>query len=122
MRPRARPRPAALKAVMAVAVCVAMCAAAATAHHSIAGIYDSTQRVTIEGVVARSHFVNPHPSLVVTVSETGGASHDWRLEMDNRFELEAIGMTASTLAPGSTYGDANVGGPTNICSVTQEST
>jgi hypothetical protein len=81
-------------------VCVLAAAASVTAHHSIAGIYDSTRRVTVEGVVARFLFVNPHPVLIVTVREAGGATNDWRLEMDNRFELEAIGMTAQTLAKG----------------------
>lgn len=70
------------------------------AHHSIAGIYDSSQPVTIDGVVARFHFVNPHPFVVVSVKDARGATQDWRLEMDNRFELEAIGMTAKTLMPG----------------------
>src|SRR5262245_24164285 len=36
------------------------------AHHSIAAVYDSSKPVTIEGVVSRFHFVNPHPYLIVT--------------------------------------------------------
>ena len=100
MRRRVRPVRAALDRVMAMTVSVVLCASTAAAHHSLAGIYDSTQRVTIEGVVSRFQFINPHPILIVTVTEPGGASHDWRLEMDNRFELEAIGVTPRTLAPG----------------------
>lgn len=100
MRRPVRPVRAALDRVMAMTAAVLLCASAAAAHHSLTGIYDSTQRITIEGVVARFQFINPHPILIVTVTEAGGASHDWRLEMDNRFELEAIGMSSRTLAPG----------------------
>lgn len=69
------------------------------AHHSLSG-YDSSVPVTIEGVVARFQFTNPHPFLIVTVTDAQGAKKEWRLEMDNRFELEAIGMTSRTLMPG----------------------
>lgn len=74
-------------------------AQASQAHHSIAAVYDSTRQQRIEGVVAEFQFVNPHPFVIVTV-DTGGAEESWRLEMDNRFELQGIGMTNETLAPG----------------------
>ena len=72
------------------------------AHHSIAGVYDSSKPVSIEGVVAQFQFINPHPFVTVSVKGDGGKSADWRLEMDNRFELEAIGMTSRTLLRGDT--------------------
>ena len=70
------------------------------AHHSLAGVYDSSKQVKVEGDVARFHFVNPHPYLTVTVKGADGKSADWRLEMDNRFELEAIGMTSASFSRG----------------------
>ena len=39
------------------------------AHHSIAGMYDSSQPVTLDGVVAEFAFVNPHPFIVVEVAD-----------------------------------------------------
>ena len=72
---------------------------AAHAHHSIAAVYDSSRQQRLEGVVAEFLFVNPHPFVVVTVA-AGGAEESWRLEMDNRFELQGIGMTSETLRPG----------------------
>ena len=72
---------------------------AAAAHHSIAAVYDSTRQERLEGVVAEFQFVNPHPFVIVTVA-AGGAEQQWRLEMDNRFELQGIGMTSETLQPG----------------------
>ena len=73
--------------------------APAVAHHAISAIYDSSKRVTVEGAVREFQFINPHPFLVVDVSE-GGKTLEWRLEMDNRYELIGEGMSAATLKPG----------------------
>jgi hypothetical protein len=73
---------------------------APSAHHSLSGIYDDSQRVTLEGVVAQFRFVNPHPFIVVDVTDGKGQSQPWQLELDNRHELVAIGMTSDTLKPG----------------------
>jgi hypothetical protein len=72
----------------------------AGAHHSIAGIYDSSKPIAIEAVVLDFQFVNPHPYVTVESADTTGRQQPWRLEMDNRFELAAIGMTASSLRKG----------------------
>ncbi len=65
------------------------------AHHSFSSIYDSSKNVVLEAVVTEFQFVHPHPFLLVSVA---GAS--WRAEMDNRFELVDIGMTAETFKAG----------------------
>ena len=76
------------------------------AHHSISSVYDSSRRVTLDGVVAQFQLVNPHPFLVIDVIDARdarggtGEAQSWRLEMDNLWELAAIGVTASTLRPG----------------------
>lgn len=84
-------------------------AASATAHHSISAVYDASRRESIEGVVAEFHFVNPHPFVIVAVSGPSGPE-TWRLEMDNRFELARIGMTAETLKPGDRVAASGSGG------------
>jgi len=71
----------------------------AGAHHSLSD-FDSSRQVTIEGGVAQVQFVNPHPFLVLDVTDRSGAVQQWRLEMDNRYELSDIGMTKDTLKPG----------------------
>ena len=53
---------------------------AVAVHHSIAGVYDNSRQVTIEGVIAEFHFVNPHPFVIVDVN-----SERWKLEMDNLY-------------------------------------
>jgi len=76
---------------------VMLTATALDAHHSIAGMYDSTRPVTIDGVVTEYRFVSPHPYLDMRDSRT---SQTWRLEMDNRRELERIGVNEQTIKPG----------------------
>jgi hypothetical protein len=71
----------------------------AAGHHSIAGVYDSARPMTVEGRVTEFRFVNPHPILVIEVA-VGAERQSWQLEMDNRFELAAIGMTAETFTVG----------------------
>ena len=78
---------------------LALASSGAVAHHSIAAVYDGTRQQRLEGVVADFQFVNPHPFVFITVA-AGNADERWRLEMDNRFELQNAGMTADTLKPG----------------------
>jgi hypothetical protein len=84
-------------------------AIAAEAHHSISAVYDASRRESIEGVVAEFQFVNPHPFVLVTVQGEGGPE-TWRLELDNRFELARIGVTADTLKPGDRVTASGSGG------------
>ena len=86
--------------MLSFAVAIATSGAAAHGHHSISSIYDSSRRVTIEGVVAQFQLINPHPFLLVDVRDGTGKSQQWRLEMDNRSELAEIGVTATTFKPG----------------------
>jgi hypothetical protein len=82
-----------------VALGVAIAGAPAWAHHAISAIYDSSKRVTVEGAVREFQFINPHPFLVIDVTE-GNKTLEWRLEMDNRFELIREGMDVDTLKRG----------------------
>lgn len=69
----------------------------AQAHHSIAGVYDSANEATVDGLVIEFRFVSPHPFIDMRDSRSG---QTWRLDMDNRRELEAIGFTSDSLKPG----------------------
>ncbi len=74
--------------------------APASAHHSIAAVYDSSRQLTVEGRVSEFLFINPHPVLVIDVAPPGAAPEPWRLELDNRSELAAIGIDPATFKPG----------------------
>jgi hypothetical protein len=86
--------------ILPLAGALAILAAAPEAHHAIAAIYDSSKQMTLEGVVAEFQFISPHPIVVIEVVGRGGDKESWRLEMDNRGELSAVGMRADTLKKG----------------------
>ncbi len=98
-----------LRSVAVVALFVLLAATRVHGHHSLTE-YDSSRRITLNVVVRDFQFVNPHPYIVVdspsTALEAGRGepaaqtTQTWRLEMDNRFELVEIGMTARTFARG----------------------
>ena len=81
------------------ALAAVYCGTTAAAHHSIVGIYDFTQRLTLDGIVGAFEFVNPHPFLTIETKQPGRAGR-WRLEMDNRWELAELGFASQTLKPG----------------------
>ena len=86
--------------ILPLAAALAILASAPEAHHAIAAIYDSSKPMTLEGVVAEFQFISPHPIVVIQVVGRGGDKESWRLEMDNRGELSAVGMRADTLKKG----------------------
>ncbi len=71
----------------------------ALAHHSISGVYDTAQPVTVEGTIAQYQYVNPHPYMIVEVRR-GGTAEKWYFELDNRRELADIGITETTFKAG----------------------
>jgi hypothetical protein len=64
-------------------------------HHSIAGVYDISRQVTLDGVIREFQFVNPHPFVIVNAKD-----EIWKLELDNLRELASVGMTKETLKVG----------------------
>jgi hypothetical protein len=88
------------RALSTVAISVLSLGSMLQAHHAISAIYDNSKPVMIAGTVTEFHFVNPHPTLMVEVVDDRGRSQRWQLEMDNRFELVDVGMTADTFKRG----------------------
>ena len=74
-------------------------ASAAQAHHSLSN-YDQGRDVSADGVVEEFLFVNPHPVLMIGVTDSSGVRQTWRLEMDNLYELDDIGISRTTFQPG----------------------
>ena len=83
--------------IVGVAAAMTLAGAAAQAHHSIAGVYDSARKATVDGVVTQFRFARPHPWIDL---REAGSEQSWRLEMDDLGELQAIGFSADTLEPG----------------------
>jgi len=89
-----------LRTALSAAAAMLIGAGAISAHHSINAVYDSARRTTIDGLVSQFRLVNPHPFLLLDVSDASGRTQHWTLEMDNLGELAAIGVTANTFKPG----------------------
>lgn len=89
-----------LARVSAALTLAAMWSDSTMAHHSFASIYDGDRTVTLAATVQEFQFIHPHPFLIVEVRNDKGERQSWRAEMDNRFELEGIGVTRSTFKPG----------------------
>ena len=86
--------------LFAFAAIVALGNLAVSAHHAISAVYDSSRPVRLEGLVAEFHLINPHPYLIIDVTNDTGVAEQWRGELDNRSELAEVGVRASTFKPG----------------------
>ena len=85
--------------LLALTAGISIAGTPAIAHHSLSD-YDSSRQITVEGAIAQFQFVNPHPFLVLDVKDRSGAVQQWKLEMDNRYELSDIGVTKDTFKAG----------------------
>ena len=54
-----------MKRVLLLGSMLLLAGRAVPAHHSIAGVYDSSNPISFEAVVVDFQFVNPHPFVVV---------------------------------------------------------
>ena len=88
-----------MRGPLTIAIVMILGSVVAQGHHSISAVYDRDRPVTLDGVLVEFAMVQPHPFVVVDV-KNGRETTRWRGELDNRWELESIGMTARTLKPG----------------------
>jgi len=88
-----------MRGPLTIAIAMILGSVVAQGHHSISAVYDRDRPVTLDGVLVEFAMVQPHPFVVVDV-KNGRETTRWRGELDNRWELESIGMTARTLKPG----------------------
>ncbi|MES2606766.1 MAG: DUF6152 family protein, partial [Pseudomonadota bacterium] len=77
-------------------------ASTAVGHHSTNGIYDQTVETELEGTVKAWRFINPHPSLTLTVKGADGVEHDWDLSYGGSAvaHLKRRGYTVDTFKVG----------------------
>ena len=80
-----------------VAFVVAGLAGSASAHHSEAGLFDSSRTIEITGVVKSVSWRNPHGRIVLTVTDDKGAMTDWDAETASISVLRNRGADAEGL-------------------------
>ena len=88
-----------MRGPLTVVIALILGSVVAQGHHSISAMYDRAKPVTLDAVLVEFAMIQPHPFVVVDV-RNGRETGRWRGELDNRWELEAIGMNAQTLKPG----------------------
>ena len=71
------------------------------AHHAVAGVYDLSKEIVMEGKLKKLNFVNPHASIVLTVENKKTRKLvDWTLTTASVTSLTLQGFGKSTIKPG----------------------
>ena len=89
-----------LSAILAASVITT--GAVLQAHHAVAGVYDLTKEIVMEGKLKKLNFVNPHASIVLTVEDkkVKGKLVDWTLTTASVTSLTLQGFGKNTIKPG----------------------
>jgi hypothetical protein len=72
-------------------------AQAPAGHHSIAGQFDVSQSMTLQGTIARVDWINPHPYLYLDVRDAKGVTTRWGLSTIPLAMLRKARVTKETL-------------------------
>lgn len=74
-------------------------AGSASAHHPILGKFDQDDSRTLEGIVTKVDWRNPHAHVFMNIVE-GGETVNWAIELESPAELQLSGWSRETLVPG----------------------
>jgi hypothetical protein len=69
----------------------------ALAHHSVAGQFNMQQSVTLQGVVSKVDWVNPHIHITLDVKDKSGKAESWLLECVPVGMARKAGLTKSMM-------------------------
>jgi hypothetical protein len=83
-----------------VAAGLLMAAVPVMAHHSFSSEYDASKPVTLEGLVTKVEWQNPHVYFYINVKDANGKVTNWALEMGAPSGLQRQGWTRNTLQVG----------------------
>jgi hypothetical protein len=72
----------------------------ALAHHAFSNEYDESKPITLEGVVTRIDWENPHVHYFVDVAQADGTVVNWSCETGGPIRLAKRGWTRDTLKVG----------------------
>jgi hypothetical protein len=88
------------KSLSGIAACLILTASTATAHHSFSVQYDDTKPVTIQGLLTKVEWTNPHVYFYLDVRNQQNEVTPWAFEMVAPIVLERRGWTRNTLSIG----------------------
>ena len=72
----------------------------ASAHHSVAGQFDSSKRLQLTGTISEVDWINPHVYIHLDVKDEKGAVTPWRLETLPTAMLRKAGLTKDMIIGG----------------------
>ena len=73
----------------------------ALAHHSFAAEYDGNKPVTLNGVITKVDWLNPHARFYVDVKDKSGKVTNWNLELASPNALRRLGWSRDFLRVGA---------------------
>lgn len=76
---------------------LAICAPAVSAHHSVAGQFDTSKPITLKGVVSKIEWINPHVYVHLDVKEDDGSVTAWALSTLPTAMMRRAGLTKESL-------------------------
>ena len=83
-----------------LAAALAIAAPPAVAHHSLAAVFDENQPLTLEGVISKVEWINPHVHLQLDVTDSTGKVNSWDIEPFPPTTLRRGGLTREKLGLG----------------------
>lgn len=87
-----------LMSLLAIAFSGNVCSA--FAHHSFAAEFDRRKPITLQGVVSKVEWQNPHTRLYLNVKDESGATVNWELELASPNALMRAGWTRRSVKVG----------------------
>lgn len=72
-----------------------------SAHHAFSSEFDINKPISLQGVITRIEWVNPHSWLHMTATLEDGSTQEWMLEGGTPNTLLRAGLTQTVLIPGT---------------------
>jgi hypothetical protein len=79
---------------------LALAAVPLAAHHSFKSMYSEDKPVTLQGVVTKTEWVNPHTLFYLDVKDAGGKVTNWKVEVSAPNALVRAGVAKSEIQDG----------------------
>jgi hypothetical protein len=86
--------------VLAAGIALLCATGPAIAHHGFDTEYDANKKVTLQGVVSKVEWLNPHMRVYVDVTGKDGKVTTWNLELTSPNTIQRQGWSKSDLLPG----------------------